>query len=141
MFNVKLPSLDNSIFTTMLEVRIYDINYGNHLGHDSLISLLHEARMRFLKSVGFAEINTNGIGILITNLVVNYLSEAFYGDKLIINIGIGDISKTTMELIYQAIHQETKKEIGRALTSMTFYDYHKAKVAKIPQELLIRIQN
>ena len=48
----KIPSIQKIAFTTTLDVRISDINYGNHLGHDSLISLLHEARMRFLKQTG-----------------------------------------------------------------------------------------
>ena len=29
--------------TTRLTVRIGDINYGGHLGHDRLITLLHQA--------------------------------------------------------------------------------------------------
>lgn len=29
-----------------LTVRVTDMNYGRHLGHDALVSLLHEARMQ-----------------------------------------------------------------------------------------------
>jgi acyl-CoA thioesterase FadM len=41
-----------------------------------------------------------------------------------------------VQLIYQAINQETKKEIARALTTMIFYDNQKSKVSKIPQKFL-----
>ena len=136
MLNYKIPALTNSIFNTALEVRIYDINYGNHLGHDSLISLLHEARIRFLRHFGYTESNIKGFGVLVTNLVVNYLQQAFYADKIIITIGIDNISRTSFELLYQVTHHETKKEIARALTTITLYDYENAKIAKIPEEFL-----
>lgn len=136
MLNYKISPLDHSMFNTILEVRIYDINYGNHLGHDSLVSLFHEARVRFLKNFGYTELNINGFGILVTNLVVNYLDETFYADKIIIDIGIDNISKTSFELIYQATNHASNKIIARALTTITFYDYEKAKIAKIPQEFL-----
>lgn len=124
------------MFNTILEVRIYDINYGNHLGHDSLISLFHEARVRFLGKLGYTELNIQGLGLLVTNLVVNYLHEAFYSSKLIIGLGIENISKASFDMVYQACDAEKNKEIGRALTTLTFYDYAKSSVARIPQEFL-----
>jgi acyl-CoA thioester hydrolase len=140
MQNFKIPSITKIIFHTILEVRISDINYGNHLGHDSFISLLHEARVRFLKELGYTdELNINGLGMLITNLVVNYVNEAFYPDKITINIEIGDVTRTSLQLIYQAVILENNQEIAKALTTMTFYDYQKSKVAKIPQQFLTSI--
>jgi len=136
MLNYKIPPLDSSLFSTTLDVRIYDINYGNHLGHDSLISLLHEARIRLLKNFDYTEANIQGFGVLVTNLIVNYLQQAFYADKLIINIGAENISRTSLDLIYQVIHAETNKEIARALTTITFYDYKNAKITRIPAEFL-----
>jgi acyl-CoA thioester hydrolase len=100
MNKVKLPSIIKPVFTTSLQVRIYDLNYGNHLGNDSLLSLVHEARVRFLKSLGFAELDIDDVGILITNLVVNYKAEAFYADDIRIDIEIGEISKTGLDLYY-----------------------------------------
>lgn len=136
MLDFKIPAVKHIVFSTNLDIRIHDINYGNHLGNDSLISLLHEARVRLLKSKQYTELDIDGLGILITSLAVKYLNEAFYSEKLIVNIEIGDFSKTSVELIYQVITQQTEKEIARALTTMTFYDYEKAKVAAIPQEFL-----
>lgn len=133
---VKVPTLTQAIFSTALEVRISDINYGNHLGHDSLISLLHEARIRFLNHYGYSELNIEGLGILVTNLAVNYLGEAFYGNKLIINMGLDEISRTSIDLVYHVIESEKNKDIAKALTTITFYDYQKRKVAKIPQAFL-----
>ena len=132
----KIPEITTAIFHTILEVRISDINYGNHLGHDSLISLLHEARVRFLTSLGFTELSIDGAGILVTSLAVKYISESFYADKIIINIEPGETTRASMDLIYQVVNQDTNKEVARALTTMTFYDYQRSKVCKIPQKFL-----
>jgi YbgC/YbaW family acyl-CoA thioester hydrolase len=136
MQTYKIASLTRPLFSTILEVRINDINYGNHLGHDALVSLLHEARVRFLKSKGYSEFNVNGLGMLLSNLVVNYFKQAFYADKLVINLEINNISRTKLDFYYQAMLHGTQKEIARAVTTMVFYNYEKSKVAKIPQEFL-----
>jgi acyl-CoA thioester hydrolase len=141
MNRIKLPSINKLIFSTNLQVRIYDLNYGNHLGNDSLISLIHEARVRFFKSYNFKELDIGGIGILITNLAVNYKAEAFYGDEIIVDIGISDISKTSVEFLYALKLQNTGNEIAKAITIATFFDYKISKVVKVPQAFLDAIQD
>ena len=34
-------------FEVEIPVRIYDINYGGHLGHAELIKITHQARLQF----------------------------------------------------------------------------------------------
>lgn len=89
--NFKIPEIPKPLFETNIAVRVSDINYGNHLGHDSLVSYFHEARVQFLNKLGYTELDISGLGILVTNLVVNYINEAFYADILTINIGVGDV--------------------------------------------------
>jgi 4-hydroxybenzoyl-CoA thioesterase len=86
--------------------------------------------------MGYTELDIEGLGILITNLIVNYKNEAFYSDNLLINIGLGCVKRTSIDLIYHAIVQETKKEIATALTTITFYDYQRTKVSRIPPQFL-----
>jgi acyl-CoA thioester hydrolase len=136
MNRIKIPTINKPIFSTNLQVRIYDLNYGNHLGNDSLISLIHEARAQFFKRYGFTELDIGGIGILITNLIVNYKAEAFYGDNIQIEIGISEISKTCVDLIYNLKLQNPCDEIARTMTTITFFDYKKSKIARIPNVFL-----
>lgn len=136
MIYLKIPTITKSLFSTLIEVRISDINYGNHLGHDALVSIFHEARVRFLRKNGFTEIDIDGLGILVTQLVVNYINEAFYADTLTIHLGIGEITRTSVHLLYEAKIQETDKLIANALTTITFYDYKKSKVARVPVKFL-----
>ena len=41
---------DQYYYSTQLTVRVTDINGANHLGNDSMISMISEARARFLRS-------------------------------------------------------------------------------------------
>jgi acyl-CoA thioesterase FadM len=136
MINFKIPTITKSLFSTAIEVRISDINYGNHLGHDSLVSFFHEARVRFLRNNGYTELDIDGLGILVTQLVVNYINEAFYFDNLIIQLGIGGTTRTSVQLIYEAKIQETGKLVANGLTTITFYDYKQSKVARVPAKFL-----
>ena len=49
--------------TLHIPVRITDVNYGNHVGNDSMVSIIHEARMQFLKKYGFSEMNAGGTAL------------------------------------------------------------------------------
>lgn len=133
MLSLDVPKLEKSIFKTDLQVRINDINYGNHLGHDSLISLLHEARVKFLNIMGYTELDVGGLGMIMKNIVVNYSSEAFHSDIITIDIAIHSTSRTGIQILYQATNKQNKKEIATALTTMIFFDYGKSKVSKIPE--------
>ena len=43
-----------------LTVRVTDMNYGRHLGHDTLVSLLHEARIQAFAALGLTEWDMGG---------------------------------------------------------------------------------
>ena len=136
MKKIDIPIINNPIFSTCLNVRVSDLNYANHLGHDSFISLMHEARVQFLKSLGFTELNAGGFGILVINLVVNYKAEAFYGDKINIDLGMGEITNTRVDFYYELKNTDTAKMIATAATTIVFYDFQQEKVTKVPEVFL-----
>ena len=51
-------------FSTDIMVRITDINYGGHVGNDTILSLIHEARMQFLNSLSYTEMNCGEIALI-----------------------------------------------------------------------------
>jgi acyl-CoA thioester hydrolase len=60
MARIKLALLDHyqSIYETAVEVR--DLNYGNHLGNDALVGIIHRACVHFLHRLGASE---NNLGV------------------------------------------------------------------------------
>lgn len=120
-------------FSTDIPVRINDINYSGHLGHDSIISLIHEARVRFLDAHGFSELDIGGFGLVMTDLVVLYKAEAFYGEILTIEVGLQAFTKYGCDFVYRVSKKESGKELVRAKTGVLIYDYEKRKVVGVPE--------
>ena len=61
MARIKIELPDNFPFTTSIPVRITDINYGGHVGNDTVLSIIHEARMQFLKSMAIQKWNLKAL--------------------------------------------------------------------------------
>ncbi len=129
-----LPAAQHFIFTTELTTRISDINYGNHLGHDHLISLLHEARIRFLKKNNFSEIDIAGTSIIMADLAITYKTEVSWGERLSIAVAVCDPSRAGCNFFYLVKNAENGKEVARAKTGIVFFDYKKRRVTRIPEE-------
>lgn len=141
MARIKLTLPEHKIFTTKIAVRITDINYGNHLGNDALVSILHEARMQWLTSLNYTEINIENAALIMADLAVEYKSESYYGDVFLIDIFIGEITKVSFEIFYN-IYTMRKGEsilIAKAKTGMVCYDYDAKKVVNIPEEFALLI--
>jgi len=64
MARIKLELPETFSFRTEITVRITDLNYGGHLGNADTLVLIHEARVRFLKSYGYSEIDIEGYGTI-----------------------------------------------------------------------------
>ena len=133
MARVTLDLPEHFPFSTDIPIRISDINYGNHLGHDSIISLIHEARVRFLHAYGFTELDIDGFGLVMTDLVILYKAEGLYGEILTIEVGIQDLTTYGCDLVYRITNKETGTEVARAKTGIVIYDYEKRKVVEVPK--------
>jgi len=130
---VELDLPEAFTFSTELSVRISEINYGNHVGNDRMVSLLHEARLRFLQSHGLNEFNISGVGLIVTDLVVKFKSEAFVGDLLKIEVGVTDFNKYGCDFIYRVTNAEDERTVTLAKTGVVFFDYDERKVTAVPK--------
>ncbi|MDB5222006.1 MAG: thioesterase [Chitinophagaceae bacterium] len=120
-----------------IPVRITDINYGDHVGNDSLVAIIHEARMQFLQHYGFTELDIEGIGLIMSDLMIEFKNESFYKDIIEIKIGRGEISKVSFEFFYKLTTSRKNEEIiiANAKTTMVCYNYELKKVVPIPGKL------
>ena len=141
MARIKLTIPDKKIFTTQIVVRITDINYGNHLGNDALVSILQEARMQWLTSLKYTELNIENAALIMADLSVEYKAESFYGDVLLIDIFIGEITKVSFEIYYKitTLCNEIITLVANAKTGMVCYDYANKKVISIPEIFLKKL--
>jgi acyl-CoA thioester hydrolase len=132
MARVKLELPEEFDFTTDIQVCINHINYGGHLGNDSLLSLIHEARIRFLKHHGFTESDIDGTSIIMVDTVIVYKSESFHGDVLTFEVAVSDVGKVGCDFCFRVTNKAECKEVAHAKTGIVFFDYETRKVVNTP---------
>lgn len=120
------------IFSSDITLTINFINYGGHLGNDSVLTLCHEARLRYLKSIEQSELNYYGKSIIQADAVVVYKSEGFLGDILRVDLYMDDINDYGHDFFYIFTNVETNKEVARAKTGIVFFDYETRKICRRP---------
>lgn len=121
----------------MVPVRIGDINYGGHVGNDAILSIVHEARMQMLDSWGYTELDIDGTGLIMADVMIAYRGEAFYGDKLYVDVYATEITERSFDLLY---HIRTgEKDIAHAKTGMLCFDYSTRKITAMHDALKNRL--
>ncbi|MGA9117792.1 MAG: thioesterase family protein [Bacteroidota bacterium] len=115
-----------------MAVRISDVNYGGHLGNDAVLSLAHEARIRYLGTLGYTELDIEGLGIIMTDAVIVYRAESFHGDRLRIEVAVDSFHSHGCDFVYRISRADDSREIARLKTGIAFFDYAKRKIAQLP---------
>ncbi|UAY52590.1 acyl-CoA thioesterase [Ferruginibacter albus] len=143
MARVKIEIPSAAIGTVTIPVRITDLNYGNHVGNDSFISILHEARVQWLQQHDLSELNVGGCGLIMADLAIEFKSESFYGDIVEIKLSAGEISRVGFELYYQLSAKRNDENVllANAKTGMICYDYTSKKVVAVPESLKSILMN
>ena len=141
MARIQLSLPERFQFETEIAVRGSDLNYGGHVGNDTMLTLLQEARIRFYQSLGYEnEVSFEGpVGQIIADASIQYKSESFLGDVLKIQIATVEFNKYGFDMLYLVTNRETGKEVARGKTGIVCFDYIKRKVASIPTSLLSKL--
>lgn len=122
-----------TIFTHQVILRITDLNYGNHLAHDTLISLIHDARAQMFIAHGHREIDIEGVGIVVADLAICYRAEVFYPDTLCIEVAADELSRKGGDLIYRVTKASDGALVALAKTGIVFFDYQARKAVNVPE--------
>ncbi|MEJ7913358.1 MAG: thioesterase family protein [Chitinophagaceae bacterium] len=125
---------DTYAFNTTIPVRITDLNYGGHIGNDSLLSIIHEARMQFLQKFQASELHFFDHSLIMSDVAIEFKSEGFYGDRLLVGVAATHFSRVGFDLYYSLTKVEEKGSVTIALakTGMIYFDYNSKKVMPIP---------
>lgn len=141
MARIKIELPQNFSFTTSIAVRITDINYGGHAGNDAILSLIHEARMQFLQSLGYSEIKFAGVGLIMADVGIEFKNELFYGDTVTVHVTAAALSKVSFDIYYKLEKQvnDTSAVVAIAKTGMVCFNYTIKKIAAIPAEAAVKL--
>jgi len=131
MYRVKLQFDCTPLFQAHFILGSRDINYGGHLGNDSLVALLQESRILWLRSHNYSsEVDIDGAGWIQADLQVQYIKEAFLGDTIAVTLGAVDIQSRGFTLLYKITKESDL--IALAATNLLFMDYASRKLTTIP---------
>lgn len=123
------------LYTATENVRISDLNYGNHLGHTQLADLLHNIRALYLKNYGLTELNCYGAGMILLNITLECYSQCYFNDKLELNLYLNSVKGAKIEFSYVVKNLSNNKIVAHAITTMGFLDKEKMTPIKPPKEL------
>ena len=143
MPRVKLILPEQFPFVTSIPVRITDLNYGAHVGNDTILSLMHEARVQYLRWAGYEELNFGGVGLIMSDVAIEFKEELFYGTFLKAHMASGEFTRVSFELYYKLTAEAAGKEtvIALAKTGMVCFDYSIKKVVSVPDAAAKKLQH
>lgn len=139
---IKLKELDDYLFSMTLQIRVTDLNYGNHMGNQMILSYAQEARAAFFEALGnWTELNIANKGVIMGDAAVVYQSEGRGGEVLKIQVGVADISRVSFDLHYKITAVTSNRPVALAKTGMVFMDYENKKVTAVPEEFLQKLES
>jgi len=130
MARIRIELPEQFIFSTKIAIRITDINYGGHVGNDTILTLIHEARVQFLKHFGYEELNVEGTSLIMSDAAIEFKNELFYGDSITAFVTANNFSRVGFDLVYKLTRNDTS--VAHAKTGMICYDYKQKKVVSLP---------
>lgn len=131
MARMKIELPEKWHFETDISVRITDLNYGDHLANQHLLTYAHEARVRYFKAFGLTELNFGGVALIQSDAAVIYKREAHYGECLKIQMTAEKEGRSAFNVYYQVLNEE-QQQVAVMRTAIVCYDYEAKKVVAIP---------
>lgn len=128
-------------FKAPIPIRITDVNYSNHVGNDSVLSIIHEARMLFLAHYGYSELSFESTALIMRSVAIEYKAELFYGDQLEVSVVARNFTKLKFEIVYKLEKIVGDKRIiaAKASTVMACFDYENRKLAHMPDAAMQKL--
>ena len=124
-------------FVLNLQVKETDVNYAGHAGNERYLLFAQEARLAFLKSLGYTELEFGAYGLILAETHVEYLTELFLDESIEVHLSISAPTRVAFECYYQVKTNREGKSVTAAniKSNMVCFDYKERKVKSIPEEI------
>lgn len=114
-----------------LSVRITDMNYGRHLAHDALVTLLAEARANALAALSFPEWDMGGYPSVVAELSVTFQREARFPDQLVIETAIPEPEGKALGVYHRILNPQGER-VATARVTLLLIDMSTGKPVAVP---------
>jgi acyl-CoA thioester hydrolase len=133
MARIEIATPAAYVYATDIPIRIDDINRGRHLAHDHVLSIMEEARVRFLRSLGYSDESIDGASFIVVDAGIIYKKQGFYGQTLRVELALCDFSRKGCDIVFRISDATSGDEMIRAKTGILFYNYREQTVAPVPE--------
>lgn len=124
-------------FSSQIKLRVGDMNYGNHMGNDTVLSLAHEFRVQLFDQYGQNELSFFGKGIIMADSAIQYRAQGFWGQIIKAHLWYIPTSQMRFDLYYRLFTQgkskeeekEKEEDIAYVKTGQVFFDYEQQRVS------------
>ncbi|MFZ2854129.1 MAG: thioesterase family protein [Rhodocyclaceae bacterium] len=128
-------------FSTEITLYLSHMNYGGHLDNALLLTVVSEARARFFQSLGYSELDVDGVGIIVSDAALQYRSEAFHGEVMVVRMGAAEFGSKGCDLLWCMNEKASSREVARGKTGIVFFDYATRKIAQVPAAFRARFEH
>lgn len=138
MPRIRIDLPERFTFSTEIPVLAHHVNWAGHVDNAQLVALISEARMAYFAGLGYSQENVEGVGTIVADMAVQYVSEAFEGETLVFEMVADDFNKYGADLVCRVRHRDTGREVARAKIGFVFFDYTMRQIATAPARFLER---
>jgi acyl-CoA thioester hydrolase len=132
MPRIQFQPADRYPFSTELAIYTAHINEGSHLDNVQLLTLVSEARVRFLHWLGYSQLDVEGRMFFVGDQAVQYRGEGFHGETLRIEIAPSDLADKGLDLVYRVSERASGRLIALGKIGLVCVDPASRKVCPVP---------
>lgn len=141
MARVQIDLPKKFLFQTTIPVRADDINFARHLGNDRVAIMLQESRIQFFLWLGYNEENVERSSMIMADAALQYITEGFYGDKILFELSIQDFTRCGMDVVYKLTNLTRNRELARAKTALVFFNYDDRTIQEVPPAFREKVES
>jgi acyl-CoA thioester hydrolase len=133
MSHIKLREQPHYEFTYEITIQVGHINHRGHLGHDSIVRILEEARANMFHALGLGELNLGDgrTGVIAGDTVVTFKSEGFVYETLRVESRIGELGPDGCRVFSRITR--AGQLVALAEVGLLGFDYKTRAIALIPE--------
>ena len=139
MARIQIELPEQFHFATEITLYLSHMNYGGHLDNALLLTVVSEARVRFFQSLGYTELDVEGVGIIVSDAALQYRSEAFHGEVMVVRMAAADFGRKGCDFLWCMNERSSQREVARGKTGLVFFDYATRQTAPVPPAFRTRL--
>ena len=133
---MKIEMPQDWAYSTEIEVRVSDLNYGNHLANQQFLAFAQEARVRFFATYGFTELDFGGTSLIQADAAMTFKGEGHLGDRVHIDLALKQTGNSSLDVFYRFTNVTKGKPMAEIRTAIVCFDYQKGKAVGLSQRAL-----